>query len=281
MLGCMESRGSDSVGFAIYGAPVLRDRLLLTLQRSTLGDWDDVADWLTDATGEPLLKPEVRHSHATFNIPEKAAIVAETIDTAPLGVKVMSLGRRMRIFKEAGAPRTMMEAFGMSDFTGTHAIGHTRMATESAVLTAGAHPFSTGRDFCLVHNGSLSNHHWLKRRLQREGIRFHTENDSEVAAGFFTWRLREGDTLEEAMARALVELDGFYTFCIGTETGFAVLRDPIACKPAVIAETDDYVAMASEYRSLADLPGAEHAHIWEPEPAVVYAWDAELLPTSA
>ena len=146
------------------------------------------------------------------------------------------------------------------------------MATESRVTTEHSHPFSTGLDLCLVHNGSLSNHNWLRRDLMREGIRFGTDCDSEVAAGYLTWRMREGATLEQALEGCLDDLDGFYTFCVGTADGFAVLRDPIACKPAVMAETDDWVAMASEFRAIAVLPGAEDAVAWEPEPGRVYSW---------
>ena len=147
------------------------------------------------------------------------------------------------------------------------------MATESAVTTNGAHPFSTGADQCLVHNGSLSNHRSVRRKLEREGLTFATDNDTEVAAGFVTWRMREGDSLERALAASLGTLDGFYTFVVGTENGFAVLRDPISCKPAVMAETDRYVAFGTEYRALAVLPGIEKARIFEPEPAKVYAWE--------
>jgi glutamate synthase domain-containing protein 1 len=156
---------------------------------------------------------------------------------------------------------------------GTHGIGHTRMATESAVTTAGAHPFSAGADQCLVHNGSLSNHRSVRRNLEREGLTFTTDNDSEVAAGFVTWRMREGDSLVKALESSLETLDGFYTFVVGTENGFAVLRDPISCKPAVMAETDQYVAFGTEYRALVGLPGIERARIFEPEPARVYAWE--------
>jgi amidophosphoribosyltransferase len=146
------------------------------------------------------------------------------------------------------------------------------MATESAVTIEGSHPFSTGPDLCLVHNGSLSNHNRLRARLVRHGVRFATENDSEVAAGFLTWRLAEGDALDAALEAALGALDGFFTFAVGTRDGFAVLRDPIACKPAILAETDDWVAMASEHRAIAVLPGAADAELWEPEPGRVYAW---------
>ena len=151
------------------------------------------------------------------------------------------------------------------------------MATESRVTTAGSHPFSTGLDLCLVHNGSLSNHNRLRRTLQREGMVFRTENDSEVAAGYLTWRLREGASLEQALEGCLDDLDGFYTFAVGTADGFAVLRDPIACKPAVMAETDEWVAMASEYRAIAVLPGAEDAVTWEPAPGHVYSWGTASL----
>lgn len=185
----------------------------------------------------------------------------------------MSAGQRIEIFKEIGDPRGFVERFGLNEMSGSHGLGHTRMATESKVTTEGAHPFSTGLDLCLVHNGSLSNHNALRRTLRREGIAFQTENDTEVAAGYLTWRLREGDTLQEALERCLEDLDGFYTFAVGTAEGFAVLRDPIACKPAVMAETDEWVAMASEYRSIAVLPGAAEARVWEPEPAKVYAWE--------
>ena len=184
----------------------------------------------------------------------------------------MSAGERIQIMKETGSPQEINRRFGVREMRGSHAIGHTRMATESAVSTAGSHPFSTGMDLCLVHNGSLSNHNRLRRNLSREGITFKTENDTEVAAGYLTWRLRQGMRVDEALQAALTDLDGFYTFAIGTRDGFAVLRDPIACKPAVMAETDAYVAMASEYRSLAALPGVEDARLWEPEPAKVYSW---------
>jgi methylamine---glutamate N-methyltransferase subunit A len=145
------------------------------------------------------------------------------------------------------------------------------------VTTDGSHPFSTGLDLCLVHNGSLSNHNRLRERLREAGIEFQTENDTEVAAGYLTWRLREGASLEAALEGCLEDLDGFYTFAVGTADGFAVLRDPIACKPAVLAETDEWVAMASEWRAISVLPAAADARMWEPEPGVVYVWERQLV----
>ena len=166
-----------------------------------------------------------------------------------------------------------MRRFALTRAQGSHAIGHTRMATESAVTTAGSHPFSTGDDLCLVHNGSLSNHNSLREELIRQGMTFRTENDTEVAAAYLTHRMRQGDSLRQALENGIRDLDGFYTFCVGTADGFAVVRDPIACKHAVLAETDDWVAMATEYRAIAQLPGAETARIWEPAPQTIYTWE--------
>jgi glutamate synthase domain-containing protein 1 len=186
---------------------------------------------------------------------------------------VVSAGRVIEIYKETGRPEAFVERFGLRGLRATHGLGHTRMATESWVTTEGSHPFSTGLDLCLVHNGSLSNHNRLRQNLRRQGIHFETDNDSEVAAAYLGWRMHEGAPLEQALEGCLQDLDGFYTFLVGTADGFAVLRDPIACKPAVIAETDDWVAMASEWRAIAVLPGAGNAEAWEPAPGVVYAWE--------
>ena len=179
----------------------------------------------------------------------------------------------MEIFKEVGRPDGVAARFALDKMSGTHGIGHTRMATESAVTTDGAHPFTTGPDQCLVHNGSLSNHNAVRRELARAGISFATENDSEVAAGFMTWKMRQGASLQQALEASLAALDGFYTFVVGTESGFGVLRDPIACKPAVMAETETFVAFGTEYRALVDLPGIAAAKVWEPEPAQAYFWE--------
>ena len=260
MLGQMADRGPDSAGIALYRDPAPAGSTKLSLFSEDPGeDWSALGD------------AEVHASHAVVVLEgsdAEARLRAERPD-----LRIMSAGRRIEIFKEEGDPRGFVERFGLAAMSGSHGLGHTRMATESRVTTEGAHPFSTGLDLCLVHNGSLSNHNRLRRMLRREGIAFQTENDTEVAAGFLEWRLREGDTLQAALERCLVELDGFYTFAVGTADGFAVLRDPIACKPAVMAENDDWVAMASEYRAIAVLPGADTATVWEPEPARVYSWE--------
>ena len=268
MLVQMDERGPDSAGVAIY-----RDPASDGWSKRTLYCADPAVDW--DAIGGEVL--DVRAKHAVVLLEGDADEAEAAIRAAHPGVRVMSAGRVIEIYKEVGRPRAFADEFRLADFAATHGLGHTRMATESRVTTEGSHPFSTGHDLCLVHNGSLSNHNRLLRELRREGIEFQTENDTEVAAGYLTWRLREGDSLETALESCLEALDGFYTFLVGTADGFAVLRDPIACKPAVLAETDDWVAMASEYRAIAVLPGATDAQIWEPEPRVVYAWEKALV----
>jgi amidophosphoribosyltransferase len=278
MLDCMSSRGPDSAGLAIYGDEVSAGLLKFSLQSAApTYDWAMLASRLREAFPCDLGLRTVS-THAVITLAAEDAPVRAFLRERAPEVAVMSSGRRIEMFKEVGSPCSVIEGFAVRGMYGSHAIGHTRMATESAVTTAGSHPFSTGLDICLVHNGSLSNHNRLRQRLQRDGIEFESDNDSEVAAGFLTRELRRGATLEQALEKAIVELDGFYTFAIGTRDGFAVLRDPIACKPAVMAENDDFVAMASEYRSLADLPGIEHARLWEPEPATVYSWTAMALP---
>lgn len=275
MLEAMTDRGPDSAGFAIYGDEVAEGWVKLTLQATSEG-YDFVAlvasvqqrlgaelDWFQNASALVL---KIRAAEA-----EVRAVLAEL---AP-ELRIMSAGRSIEILKGMGLPQEIASRFGLAGMQGSHIIGHTRMATESAVTMEGSHPFSTGADLCLVHNGSLSNHSRLRQNLRREGITFETENDTEVAAGYLTWRLRQGDSLKEALDRSLEDLDGFFTFAIGTRNGFAVIRDPIACKPAILAETDDYVAMASEYQALSSLPGIERAKVWEPAPATLYVWERE------
>jgi len=147
------------------------------------------------------------------------------------------------------------------------------MATESAVTSTGSHPYSVGPDQCMVHNGSFSNHATIRRELVAEGITFDSENDTEVGARFVARQLAEGADVEKALRLLCERFDGFYTLLVATENSFAVVRDAIACKPAVVAETDRWVAVASEYRYLTGLPGVESARIFEPEPEVVYAWE--------
>jgi glutamate synthase domain-containing protein 1 len=271
MLAPLSDRGPDSTGFAVYGdsQPGV---LKLTLRGPASLDVEAVLRRLVEAVNGPVAHR--RHdTHLVVMVPADREAAARQALVGIPGLAIVGSGWRMELFKEVGRPDDVARRFGLAKMSGTHAIGHTRMATESAVTTDGAHPFTTGNDQCLVHNGSLSNHNAVRRELIREGLTFQTENDSEVAAGFITWQLHGGRSLEQAMAASLGALDGFYTFVIGTEQGFGVLRDPIACKPAVMAETERWVAFGTEYRALVDLPGIDGARVWEPAPAKVYRWE--------
>ena len=272
MLTTLSDRGPDSAGFALYG-DAQPERIKLTVRGNGDADFDAICAELGRQVGHQVSVAR-RDTHAVLSVPAARTeeVCARLGHVAP-DVAIVGMGRRMELYKEVGRPAEVAKRFDLAGMAGTHAIGHTRMATESAVTTDGAHPYSTGADQCLVHNGSLSNHNSLRRELRRDGIRFATENDTEVAAGYLTWRLRQGMALGAALESALADLDGFYTFVVGTESGFGVLRDPIACKPAVMAEADDYVAFGTEYRALAELPGIDHARVFEPEPAKVYFWD--------
>jgi methylamine---glutamate N-methyltransferase subunit A len=273
MLAQMNDRGPDSAGVAVYRDPSPSGSSKLTLfSADPREDWRALALELGKAFGH-VPEPRVRASHAVLVVEADAEDSEAWVRANRPDLRVMSAGSVIEIYKETGLPRDFVGEFGLEDVQGTHALGHTRMATESRVTTEGSHPFSTGFDLCLVHNGSLSNHNRLRAGLRREGIEFRTENDTEVAAGYLAWRMREGASLEEALEGCLEDLDGFYTFAVGTRDGFAVLRDPIACKPAVLAETDDWVAMGSEWRAISVLPGAAEARMWEPQPGVVYVWE--------
>jgi glutamate synthase domain-containing protein 1 len=277
MLEQLSDRGPDSAGVAFYRDPAPAGWCKVSLHSpSATPDWEGLRAELSSQFGDTS-GPRVRATHAVFEIAAEAdEAQAWLLDCHP-ELTLMSAGRSIEIYKEAGLPTRFVERFGLASIGGSHALGHTRMATESRVTTEHSHPFSTGLDLCLVHNGSLSNHNRLRRALEREGIRFRTDCDSEVAAGYLTWRLGQGESLEQALESCLDDLDGFYTFAVGTADGFAVLRDPIACKPAVMAETDEWVAMASEYRAIAVLPGAEDAVTWEPAPGHVYSWGTASL----
>ena len=272
MLITMTDRGPDSAGIAVYSDET-SGRAKLTVQaadpeKSFAGLEDDLAERL----GEDV-RLRVKDTHAVIDVSEaKLSEARSALKELRPETRVMSAGETIEIYKEVGLPGKVAERFDIPHLEGTHGIGHTRMATESAVTTLGAHPFSTGADQCLVHNGSLSNHNSLRRELAREGVTVETENDTEVAAAYLTWKMQNGSSLGEALESGIEDLDGFYTFVVGTKDGFGVLRDPIACKPAVMAETDQYVAFGSEYRALVSLPGIEEARVWEPEPATVYFW---------
>ncbi len=272
MLAEMTERGPDSAGAAIYHDSVEHGSAKVTvLAEDPAFGWEKLTLELQQEFGQDAAVI-VHRDQAVLKIEASPSLVQNWLQHHYPELRVNSAGESIEIFKGKGSPLEFINNFDLASYSGTHALGHTRMATESAITTEHSHPFSTGLDLCLVHNGSLSNHNRLRERLRKHGINFQTDNDSEVAAGYLNWRLQEGDDLDGALQHALKDLDGFYTFAIGSKDGFAVLTDPIGCKPAVMAETDDWAAMSSEFRAIATLPGVENAKIWEPTPAKIYSW---------
>lgn len=260
MLGHMCERGPDSAGVAVYG-----DR------RRCPEGWAAVS--LLDAP------PDLSVPDALVTVAGDTTVVAAPLTVDELvaavrgtGALVVGSGTDLTVYKGTGHPRDLARTYDLAGAQGWQGLAHTRMATESAVTASGCHPFSVGPDQCLVHNGSFANHATIRRELEADGVVFDSENDSEVGARFVASRLAAGDDLDKALRLLCERFDGFYTLLVTSADGFAVVRDAIACKPAIIAETDAWVAMASEFRALAELPGIDRARIWEPEPERVHAW---------
>ncbi|WP_429098425.1 class II glutamine amidotransferase [Aminobacter sp. BE322] len=273
MLVTMTDRGPDSAGIAIYGAGAKGQGKITIQSAAAEEDFKGLDAELGKKIGAKV-SATIKSTHAVLDVPaDKIGEARAAIAELRPNVRIMGAGEAIEIYKEVGLPVEVVQRFDVTKMSGSHGIGHTRMATESAVTTLGAHPFSTGPDQCLVHNGSLSNHNNLRRELIRDGMHFETENDTEVAAAYLSSKIAHGQNLGEALESSLNDLDGFFTFVVGTKNGFGVVRDPISCKPAVMAETDQYVAFGSEYRALANLPGIEEARVWEPEPSTVYFWE--------
>jgi glutamate synthase domain-containing protein 1 len=272
MLTGMTERGPDSAGLAVYTTPVSEGRRKLSLYSGEHAvDWSELLGAVRHAIAE-MHEIEAHGNQAVLTTAADADQVAAWLKRHAPDVAVLSVGQSIDLYKDVGAPADIARRYRFGELQGTHLVGHTRMATESAVTPAHAHPFTAGRDFCLVHNGSLSNPHLVRKHLEPLGIEFETDNDTEAACRFFEWRLREGDDLEQAVERGFSQLDGFFTFLMGTDQELLIVRDAFACKPAVVAETDDYVAIASEFRSLAHLPGISHASLFEPKPEEIYSW---------
>ena len=267
MLINMGSRGPDSAGFAIYKKEE-EEKFKYSICINEL-NFKDFEERINKHLEAELKK---NSDHVILKTSLKPEVMLTILKNHFQDVALVGYGKSIEIFKQVGDPSEVVKKFKLDDYSGSHAIGHTRMATESAITTDGSHPYSTGEDECLVHNGSLSNHNNLRRELKKKGNTFTSENDTEVAAGYVSNSLSNNNSLKSTLVSGLKDLDGFYTFIAGTRKGFAVVRDEIACKPAVIAETKNYVAIASEFQAMAHLPDVNDAKIFEPEPGVVYSW---------
>ena len=268
MLKNMSSRGPDSAGFAIY-----KEEKKYKYKYSICLNKLNFINFKKQFT-KIIKKAKIDQisDHVVIKTNEKPERILKTLNEKFKGISLVGYGKSIEIFKQVGNPEKVVKKFNLEKLEGSHGIGHTRMATESAITTDGSHPYSTGEDECLVHNGSLSNHNNLRRELKKKGSKFNSENDTEVAAGYISDNLKNNKTLKDTLLSGLKDLDGFYTFITGTRKGFAIVRDEIACKPAVIAETKDYVAIASEFQAMAHLPNVNNAKIFEPDPGIVYTW---------
>ena len=278
MLIGMTERGPDSAGLAVFGREVGASQRKLSLYAGFTDEgaqfpWAALADALNGAM-DVSARFDVKGNHAVLTVQGDAERVKVWLREHYPKLYLLSTGRSIDLYKDIGSPAEVAARYDFANLKGSHLVGHTRMATESAVTPDRAHPFTAGEDFCLVHNGSLSNPYGVRRKLEPLGIHFDTDNDTEAACRFLEWRLREGDTLPHALQKGFEELDGFYTFLMGTTTELALIRDPFACKPAVVAENDEYVAIASEFRSLAHLPDIRNAKVFEPAPEEMYVWKA-------
>ncbi len=272
MLDSMGTRGPDSAGLAVFHEPLDAGRRRFGLfSGNTQLDWHKFHEDFQQETGSDGLM-ECVESHASEISSIAVGNFTSWLQASYPGVHLLSVGRAIQVYKDEGHPGKIAQRLQFTRLMGTHAVAHTRMATESAVSPAHAHPFTAGEDFCLVHNGSLSNPYSIRRKLESMGIAFETDNDTEAGCRFLAWRMSVGDTLEQAIATSFSELDGFFTFLMATAEKLVLVRDAFGCKPAVAAETDDYVAVASEYRSLADLPGIKAANVFEPMPEQIYSW---------
>jgi len=274
MLIGMTERGPDSSGMAVFTDSVAGTKRKLSLYCAQPGfDWRHLEGTLFDLLGDAVF--EIKANHCIVTTSADIARVREWLAKESPAVHVLSVGRSIDLYKDIGLPSEVAERYGFRRLRGTHLVGHTRMATESAVTPENAHPYTAGEDWCLVHNGSLANPGSLRRKLEKLGERFESDCDTEAACRYLHWRLTSGDSLEIALEHAFRDFDGFFTFLMGTRDKLALVRDPFACKPAVVAETDEYVAIASEFHSLAHLPGIKHATVFEPKPAEVYAWSVQ------
>lgn len=277
MLCEMKDRGADSAGIAVYGnedwSPHDRGSVSLIDIDVTA---DTVAAALCTEIGAEVTATTVGNVVLASTDVASEVLLSAARQIYP-DVLIGGFGEDLAVLKGVGAPQTLAESWGLAEARGWQGVGHTRMATESAVTSSGAHPYAVGPGECLVHNGSFSNHASVRRHLRAVGVEFDSGNDTEVGARFVAHLLAGGKGIDEALTDLTKTFDGFYTLLVSNRDSFAVVRDAIACKPAVIAETDDWVAMGSEYRALAHLPGVGNARIWEPQPEVVYHWNRQEM----
>jgi glutamate synthase domain-containing protein 1 len=286
MLQSMKHRGPDSTGYALYAQP--KDGSLV--MRYKLADANTARDFEFEgrlrrhrAEVEARLGRLGAHIHqveeetdyafrVTFGYAGDLKLLADLVEDIP-EAEVLSLGSSLEIIKDLGDAETVGGQYNLARFTGTHGIGHVRMATESEVDIAGAHPYWAYpfSDVAVVHNGQLTNYFMWRRRLERAGHRFMSECDSEVIAVYLAEKMEHGATLEAAMHDSLDELDGVFTYIAVTKEALGVAKDELAAKPLVLYEADDLVALASEEIAIRQLVDHE-IDTYDPYEREVLVW---------
>jgi glutamate synthase domain-containing protein 1 len=276
MLNALACRGPDSAGVALFGPPSPQTYVV----RAKVGE-KAVSAERADSLGK-VVKTfgaqdfELTDVYLRFRVPEIADLAPflSAAESVAPDVEVVSLGRRLEIVKQVGSPRNLELAFGVSQVSGSHGLGHTRLSTESIVDLSHSQPFwgHGFPDLAIVHNGHITNYHQLRRRYEQRGTRFHTENDSEVIGIFLAERLRAGLSLGEALGCMLTELDGSFSCLAATETELGFVKDPFSLKPLVFAEDSDFVAVATEEIAIRSaIPGdypireaqAKEVRVWQ------------------
>lgn len=279
----LESRGPDSCGVALYSDQVMESQIKIVLQGNAATPWPQLQQWLNQTHQSlPIIDKKM--------IPEGQRLVVDLTKSQNFDLKqfkldlqnqfpmlhVVSVGQAMEIYKSTGPIAALDRQYDLQQFSGTHGIGHTRMATESVVDTHHSHPFTSSYDLSLVHNGQVSNYYKLRFQLERMGAKFETQNDSEAIAHYIHYQLLQGRSLKASLHQLLEEVDGTYTCLVATRDKVALVRDKFAAKPAVIYESDGMVAIASEYRALLKLPDCDvnltNATIREPDAGEVNIW---------
>jgi methylamine---glutamate N-methyltransferase subunit A len=286
MLQAMKHRGPDSTGYALY-RPESEGYVMHVKLSEENGHHDfDLAERLNrqradiegrmKASGAAISSIDSTTSQHAMTVSfgfdgdlkDLADYVEDVRDT-----EVLSLGRSLEIIKDLGDANTVAADYKLDGFVGTHAIGHARMATESDVDIANAHPYWAYPfpDVAVVHNGQLTNYHQWRRRLERAGHRFQSECDSEIIAVYLAERMAQGDSLEDSMRRSLGELDGVFTYLCVTEDALGVAKDELGAKPLVLYESDDIVALASEEIAIRKVVDRE-IETYDPYEGAVMVW---------
>ncbi len=276
MLNALGCRGPDSTGVAMFGS----HRPDFFVAQVKLGDNGNNASRSSEVTaaaasfdGQEFLQSD-SYLRFLFREPADLKPFLSAIESIGPDVEVVSVGRRLEIVKQVGSPSLLEKAFHISQYHGRHGIGHTRLSTESVVDLSHSQPFwgHGYPDLAIVHNGHITNYHQLRRKYEQRGVRFYTENDSEIVATFLAEKLRQGAELQTALGFMLTELDGSFSCLAATDSAFGFVKDPFSFKPLLVAETDRFVAAATEEIAIrAAIPGnytvreaqAKEVQVWQ------------------